>query len=341
MAGDLSKRLLVLRFSALGDVAMTLPVVYSLARQYPDWKIFYATSPFFAKIFLKPPENLKVLPLDLKKDYKGFKGFFRLFAYLASIKPTCVADLHNVFRTWVIDSIFRMKGIPVEMADKMRSTRKDVISGKKSHPSIIQRYMEAFNRLGFNFKLDFSSLFIEDESKPMIVPERPAVGIAPFARYFNKTYPLEMTEKLIGLLTDKGINVYLFGARGNEAETLDTISEKFNGVRNLAGKFTIEEELKIMSSLDVMFSMDSANQHLASIAGTPVVSIWGSTTPACGFMAYNQNAENAMVSDIPCQPCTIAGSPVCKKGDLECFKMLKPETVAERIFKIISNHTRG
>ncbi len=332
-----NKRILVIRLSALGDVAMTLPVVYSLAKQYPALHVTMLTTPFFARLFINRPENLEIMAVDLKKDYHGASGLFRLLKRLAGMKFDYVADLHNVLRSWMIDTMFRLKGISVKMVDKGRKERMQLLHNDKSlqTKSYIQRYVDTFESLGLPVALDFHSLFEGiDISTPCEIKEH-AIGIAPFARYMNKTYPLDKITELVRLMTGKGFTVYLFGGGKKEQELLENIEKQIPDTHSLAGKYPIEDELRIMSKMQVMVSMDSANQHLASLAGTPVISIWGSTTPACGFMGYRQNPDNALYLGLDCQPCTIAGSEKCPKDNLNCMNELSPEVVANKIMSII------
>ncbi len=317
--------------SALGDVAMTLPVIYSVCQAYPDTEFVLLTRPFFAKIFINHPENLSFVAADFKTEYKGKTGIYRLIKKLSSLNFTAVADLHNVLRSWIIDAYFLLKGKKVCMVDKERSKRNEANKNKIEQRSYIQRYCDVFDRLGFRANLKFKSVF---ENFPIQAPEKvnhPAVGIAPYARYKNKTYPLELMKKVVEKLTSKGINVYLFGARGKEADTLESWEMEYDLCHSLAGKMPITDELAMMSQMDVMVSMDSANQHLASIAGVKVLSIWGSTAPSCGFMAFGQSPDNVIISGMPCQPCTTAGSETCRLGTFQCLKSLEPELIVRRI----------
>ncbi len=333
-------RLLVIRFSALGDVAMTLPVIYSLARQYPHLKVTLLTTPFFARLFINVPENLEVVAVDLKKDYRGVRGLFRLLRLVAGMRFDFVADLHNVLRSWLIDCLMGLKGCRVRMVNKGRGERVCLLYGRRKAVArnYVMRYGDTFAALGFPVKLSFKSLFDKAEKiAPFDVPEK-AVGIAPFARYANKTYPFEQTKEVVRLLSRHGFPVFLFGGGEKERALLEKLEAAFPNVRSLAGIFSIEDELRIMSCLRVMLSMDSANQHLASLVGVPVVSVWGSTTPACGFMAYGQSEENALCLNLDCQPCTIAGSKTCRKGHFGCMHNLSPEVAVERVMKIQGNH---
>lgn len=337
----MKKHLLVIRLSALGDVAMTLPVIYSVAQAHPDCHFTVATRPFFARMFINRPSNVSLFEVDYKQTYKGLSGTFKLLRQLASLKIDAVADLHNVSRSWTIDGFFKLRGIPVAIVNKERMARQQLLKKNSSAPkqkNYVLRYVEVFQKLGFSFSLNFKSIF---ESASPILPEFikenecKKVGIAPFARYTNKTYPIEKMQEVVARLSeDKAYEIYLFGGK-NEASILKKW-EKPN-VHVLAGQFKIEDELTIMSALDVMVSMDSANMHLASLAGTKVLSMWGSTTPACGFMGYGQDEENALCLNLPCQPCTIAGSEKCQLGHLQCLHQISPTLIVQKIKQMIKN----
>lgn len=329
-----TKRLVILRFSALGDIAMTLPVIYSVAREYPDVEIYVATRPFFGRMFINPPANVRILTFDLKEKYRGLGGTLRIARELASLHPDYVADLHNMARTMIISAYLRLRGAKVATVDKARSRRKKVYAGGKPQRQYISRYFDTFEKLGFPSSMSFRSVYGDSTPAVDISIKHPAVGIAPFARYANKTYPPSKMREVARSLTGKGVNVYLFGGRGEEAETLGSWEQE--GVVSLAGKFPLEEEIAIMSHLDVMVSMDSANQHLAGIAGCKVISVWGSTTPACGFLGFGQNESDTVSLGLKCQPCTIAGSKECPLGHMACLENLPPETIVSKVMETIA-----
>ncbi|MDE7412076.1 MAG: glycosyltransferase family 9 protein [Paramuribaculum sp.] len=336
MTSDKRQRLLVLRLSALGDVAMTIPIVYSVARRYPECRITMVTRPFFANLLVNAPDNVHVLPVDTKA-YKGVKGLHRFMRLLAAQRPTAIADLHNVSRTWVVDSYFRLHGIRVAMVDKMRRSRRELISHGTQQPSFFNRYCRVFERLGFPVTPDFTSIFGNTLPSPPITLRKPAAGIAPFARYTNKTYPPELMHEVVRQLAEAGVTPYLMGARGKEAETLQRWAQEIPGAVCVAGTLKLNDELALIANLDVMVSMDSANQHLASLTGIPVVTIWGSTTPACGFQAYHQSDDRQLCLGLQCQPCTVAGSDRCRLGTLACMRGITPSMVTEKVLHTIKN----
>lgn len=329
------KRMLIVRLSALGDVAMTIPAIYSLAERYPRLHIDVVTRPFFSRLFINPPVNINVIGIDFKSEFKGVGGTLKLLRRLSELRSDCVADLHNVSRSWIIDTFFRLRGVKVAMVDKMRGRRKALFRTGEPQPSFIDRYTDVFAKLGYPVDLTFENLYVSKSPRLPLTPVSPAIGVAPFARYFNKTYPLGQMREVIENLTHEGYNVYLFGGRGSEAEELAKWAGTNVRVTSLAGKYPLEDEIAMMGAMDAMVSMDSSNQHMAALAGTKVISIWGSTTPACGFMPYDQPRDRSLCLGLPCQPCTVGGSPECPKGHFDCMRQLSPEMVVNKIKQVV------
>lgn len=324
------ENILVLRLSALGDVAMTIPVVYSVARQYPGLKLTVVTRPFFRRLFVNHPPNIGFVDFD-PSEYSGTQGLVRFVRKLRSDKSfTAVADLHDVVRTRVMRYAMRLSGLRVVSVDKDRSGRKRLTRDKSREfqRNYVDRYADVFARLGYPAEICFTGLF--DSDAP-----RSGVGIAPFARYKTKTYPPERMEQVARQLTDFGIGVTLFGARGEEQRILEEWVGRNPALTSLAGKLAIEDELRAMSRLQAMVTMDSANMHLASLAGTSVVSVWGSTIPQCGFMGYGQSPDRAVWLDLPCQPCSVAGLPKCPLGTDACLANLPAERVVSAVNRLI------
>ena len=329
--------ILIIRLSALGDVAMTIPALYSVAKAFPQHRFFVLTTSFCARLFLHRPENIIMLTVE-PREVLGFLGTVRLLCKLAEFHFSAVADLHNVLRSWIIDWVLFAGGAKVAMLDKNRMQRREILSHRQvsSRPFVL-RYMDVFARLGLSTEMTFTSLFPED------LPPFPAqgisakgtqhwVGIAPFSRYQTKIYPLALMKKVVQQLSHRADTVlFLFGARGAEAEELEKWTIGYPNVISVAGNMTLEEELALMAHLDVMLTMDSANMHLASLVDTRVVSIWGSTTPACGFMGFGQKGEDALVAGLPCQPCSIAGCKRCHRGNNACMGALSPDDIVQII----------
>lgn len=328
---------LVLRLSALGDVAMTIPAIYSVARTYPQHHFYVVTSAFTARLFINPPANIRLIGLT-KDESHGVAGTYRLLRRLSHLHIDAVADLHNVLRSWMVDATFRLRLKPVAMLDKHRSQRRAILHDHSCEATpFIERYFDVFARLGLPAKPQFTSLF--PDSLPPMPSGLPAkatevwVGVAPFARFRSKTYDLDAMRELVSLLAARPRSrVFLFGARGQEEKLLHEWAGKNENIFLVAGRLQLEEELALMAHLDVMLTMDSANMHMASLVATRVVSFWGGTTPACGFLGFGQSRDDALSAGLSCQPCTIAGSDSCPLGHMQCVKAIPPSHIAEHIY---------
>jgi ADP-heptose:LPS heptosyltransferase len=319
----------------MGDVAITVPVLYSVAMRYPNDKFILLTKSNFQSIFINTPDNVEIFAAHTKGKHKGIRGMMKLINELNKKEIDYVADLHQVLRSLEIDCYFKLKGKKVAVINKGRADKKALTRkyNKKLIPlkTSIERYQKVFRNLGYDSSLNFSSLFDDKEEKDEIF-----VGIAPLAKHAGKIYPLEKMEEVIRLLLEKtSVKIFLFGGK-NERACLENLGNKHERVELIAGELSFYEEFLLMNSLDVMLSMDSANMHLASLVNTPVISIWGATHPYAGFYGYNQDKDNAVQADMPCRPCSVFGNKPCRYGSYECLNQINPEIIVKKIMNIIN-----
>ncbi len=316
------KRLLIIRFSALGDVAMLVPVVQALAAAYPDWEITVLSRRQTATLFEGLAGNVRFFGADLKGRHHGIAGLNTLLQDIDYNRFDRVADMHNVLRSQYLRWRFLLSGKPVVVIRKGRFskwwlTRTHCVD--KPLPTTIDRYCRVLRRLGFVFDL-----------QPVISQSahKTGIGIAPFAAHTGKIYPLDKMEEVVRLLSAKGEKIYLFGAGEKEKAVLHDWESKYPNVESLAGRYTMAEEIAIMRRLRLMLTMDSANMHLASIAGTRVLSVWGATHPAAGFLGYGQSEKDCIQRSLPCRPCSVYGNKPCRFGDYRCLDIPPADIVA-------------
>lgn len=344
---------LVTRFSAMGDVAMTVPVLYSACRCYPDVRFVMVTRPAMTGIFVNAPGNLTVVGADVKNDYKGIAGLRRLTAELiAQYSPDCMLDLHCVLRTKIMGLFCRMRGVKVVTINKGRANKRALTRQRNKImlplDSSRARYRAVFHRAGLPVSERFDGLYGRDGkaatslfdniSEPKS-PDVKWVGIAPFAAHRGKIYPPEKMEAVVDALTRRhsDIEIFLFGGSGDEQAILEKWVEKYPRVRSLAGKkYGFQAELALINRLDVMVSMDSANMHLAAIAGTPTISIWGATHSYCGFRGWRQSDSDMIQLPMTCRPCSVFGDKPCRRGDYLCMTAIKPDVIYNKILEKIS-----
>ena len=338
-------RLLVIRTSAMGDVAFITPVLAAMRKQYPDVGLVVLTRSAF-KPFFTETEGLRLFLPDLKGRHSGFLGLVSLFLDLQKNgKFDHVIDLHDVIRSRILGILFRLKGIPVSVIDKGRKEKKDLISGrsKSALKHSVIRYCDTFAKAGFPVTLSGGPWIIPSPDalakvSGMVESEgRMNIGVAPCAKHDLKMWPDDHMIKLLWLIAEKHkVNFWLFGGR-EDFTRLSSLQEMVKGSFNTAGKMTLEEELALMSRLDFMIAMDSSNMHMAALVGTKVISIWGGTDPLTGFGAWEQPDEYAVripVEELDCRPCTVFGKGKCKRGDFACMMWLSPEKVYEKLINL-------
>jgi ADP-heptose:LPS heptosyltransferase len=316
------KTILVLRFSAMGDVAIAASVIKNIAAQNPEIRFIFATRAFFTPFFDNIP-NLEVFQVDFNIRHKGFKGIFRLYKDLnKSYKIDTVADLHNVLRSKILTLLFKFSFRKVTTINKGRKEKRalcNINTQKMPLKSVWLRYTEVFQQLKF-----------KAEIKPTPIPYFPEkvkkIGVSPFAQHKGKIYPQELMEKLLEMLNEN-YEIYLFGGGKDEKELCENWQEKYYNVHSLVGKKTLVEELEFISDLDVMLSMDSSGMHLASLCNIPCVSIWGATHPFAGFVGFGQENNPQIQLDLPCRPCSMYGNKPCRYKDYRCLIGITPEAV--------------
>lgn len=329
-------KLLIIRFTAIGDVVMTAPVVHDLACQYPELQITVLSKERMAAYFADMPENVTFRGVNLN-NYKGLGGLFRLFSELQKENYDLVADFHDVIRTKVIRSLFWLSGKKVKHIHKGRDEKKALTQeGKPKHQlkTSFQRYADVLEKLSYPIQLAYKPV---KKAHPVTMPNEKWIGIAPFAAHAGKIYPLEQMKEVIKMLSSSPEHkIFLFGGGQKEKQILEEWATLSPQVESMVGKLKQQEELELMGQLDVMLSMDSANMHMASLVGTPVASIWGATHPYAGFMGWGQPEANAIQVDLPCRPCSIFGNKPCKRGDYACLNSITPAQIVEHLQRIIS-----
>lgn len=339
--GNKIKNILVIRLSAMGDVAMTVPVISAIASQNQNAKITVLTTKFNTAFFVGV-DTVELIGVDFKKEYKGMWGVFRLFLSLkASHKFDMVIDLHDVIRSKFLRSLFRMAGSKVFVVDKGRAEKSALTSspkGRKQLKSTISRYRDTFLKAGFDIDLPAKAKRWNRELPDAIKEISPVksgrwIGLAPFAQHLGKVYPYHLIVDMLTKLSSRDdVTVFIFGGGARERAITEALEDQFPFCHSVVGKLSIPQELDLMANLDAMISMDSLAMHMASLVGCRVVSVWGATHPYAGFLGYGQSMSDVVSVDMDCRPCSVYGNKPCRKNSYDCLYNIKPESIIERIF---------
>ena len=338
----------VIRLSAMGDVAMIVPVIRAFVEQNPNVKITVVSRPFF-KPFFNGISNVNFFAVDVKGRHKGLKGLLKLHSDLKQLNIDAVADLHNVLRSQILRTLFALSGKKVVYTDKGRAEKRALTRSQdkifRPIKTMIERHVDTFKKLGFSIDLSnpkFPQKVNLAEDILKITGEKTTqkwIGIAPFAQYDSKVYPQDLMEKVIEeLASDTTNKIFLFGGGNKEIEILNSFSNCNQNVINVAGKLKLQQELDLISNLDVMLSMDSGNSHMAAMLGIKVITLWGATHPFAGFAPFDQPFENCLVSDrekFPLLPTSVYGNKKVE-GYQNAMRSINPDEIVNKIVAYIS-----
>ena len=330
----------------MGDVAIAVPVIRALIEKHPECKITVLSKPFFKPLFDKIPQ-VSFFAAQVNTKHKGILGLFKLYRELKKENITHVADFHNVLRSKILRTLFIFDGKPCMFIDKGRAEKKALTRAKnkifKQLKTSHQRYADVLNKLGFTLDLSNPTQINKKKLSKKItlftgLKEDTWIGIAPFAAFKGKIYPLQLMEEVIKEMDSKGFKIFLFGGGKREIEILNSIENTYKNVINLVGHLSFEEELEVIGELDLMVSMDSGNAHLAAMQHVKTITLWGVTHPYAGFAPFHQPDDYCVISDLkkyPKIPCSIYGNKVIN-GYENAMETISPAKVIEKIMYVLN-----
>ncbi|WP_340076165.1 glycosyltransferase family 9 protein [Leptobacterium sp. I13] len=343
------EHLLIIRLSAMGDVAMVVPVLMLLRQKYPKLKITVLSKAFFKPIFNDIPD-IHFHFADVKGKHKGILGLYKLSKELNQLGVTKIADLHSVLRSNVLCWFLNWKRINIKKVDKGRKEKKALTRPQnkifKQLKTTHQRYADVFSQLNFPIDVSNSVFLPKKEINPKIhnligADTKKWIGIAPFAAHKGKMYPLDLMEEVIQKLDKTNqFKIIIFGGGNKEKQQVNAVLKNHKNTVNTIEKLTFEEELALISNLDIMVSMDSGNAHLAAMYGIKAITLWGVTHPYAGFCPIGQPKEYALLSDrekYPLIPTSVYGNKL-PDDYKEIMRTITPEQVIEKILEGIEQH---
>lgn len=348
--------MLVARFSAIGDVAMTVPILYNVCRANPEREFVMLTRKGYEQIFAGAPANLRVEGVELREGrYKGAAGMMRLASDEYGRHGYGVfVDLHDVLRTRLIGLWCTLRGVKVARIDKGRREKKALTRRRnKRHGALksqLERYADAFRAAGLSTGGGFEGVFSgrgqapADMYAPITVPKGAGerwIAVAPFAAHPGKVYPPEKMKKAVEeLAQDRRNTIFLLGGGKKEEEILGSWAEGRENVRSLAGeRHGFRAEMALLNHCDAAVVMDSANMHLAALAQTPTVAVWGATHADTGFGAWGADRSRYVEASMDCRPCSTFGQKACRKAapgePPPCLAAIDSAAIAAAVKKII------
>lgn len=333
------QHILVIRLGTLPNAAMCVHALRGLVRDFPLLKITVLTHSRYKPLF-RGVEGLEFL-FDDEACYVGFAGRFRLWRQICRLRVDAIADLSVTPLSRLLSFSFtpwrrkvgRLENVRLEGKALTRKYRKVMVQ----LTPLASRSRDLFGSLGLPFCMPApvrrKRLATLPPVAEILAGEKRGnwVGVALLSNHNGTCYPIPHAARLVELLASRYSKVFVFGSGEYQRQFAEGMQELYPSVVSVAGRVSLSEEMDIISVLDAVVSVDVEVLRLASLVGTPAVSLWGATHPFLESSGYGQNPENVIQKKMPCRPCSTNGRRRCLFGNYECMWSITPEEVFKRV----------
>lgn len=335
----IAMKILVIRFSSIGDIVLTTPVVRCLRNTFPEAEIHYATKKSFTGILQHNPYINKIHVLDGK--------LMPLVKQLKTEQFDCVIDLHNNQRTWLIKLLLGVKSFSFNKLNFKKWLLVNFKVNRLPYVHIVDRYLATCKSLGVVNDGKGLDYFIapNDEVDMNTLATQFTNGYVAWvigAKQATKRYP---TNKIITTLNNSGfpqMPVMLLGGP-EDAANAEEIIKGYRGnmpIYNACGKYTLNQSASLVKQASVVITNDTGLMHIAAAYNKTIVSVWGNTVPQFGMYPYygiGQNRNTTIQTDgLSCRPCSKLGYDKCPKGHFKCMNLISETMLAGAIEKAIA-----
>jgi heptosyltransferase-2 len=327
-------RILLVRFSSIGDIVLTTPLVRVLRRRHPDAQLIYVTKRAMAPLVTDNPHLSQVIALEPDEPLA------RLARRLRAVQPTHGLDLHGSLRSAALRLLVRGRWSGYAKRKLARTllvaTKLDLYRGDVP---VAERYFEAARQLDVGPDGGPPEFFLGAAARERVarwLAERglatePFATLAPGAAHATKRWPIAHWQALAGRLREMGYRLVVLGGPEDRgaAQQLGPLAE------SAAGEFTLQETGACLARAKVLISGDTGVMHMATGVGTPVVALFGPTVRAFGFFPYHARAT-VLAQDLRCRPCSTMGTARCPLGHHRCLVDLLPTQVAAAVERLVA-----
>jgi lipopolysaccharide heptosyltransferase II len=338
---------LLVRFSSIGDVLLTTPLVRALARRHPEAKLVYVTKRAMAPLVADNPHLADIVTLEPDEPMG------HLARRLRALAPTHGLDLHGSLRSAGLRLLVRCRWSGYRKRKLARAlliaTKLDAYRRRASSPTappspVAERYFEAAHELDTRpdggppeFCLGAGA---RDEVARWLA-ERGLTGarlaaLAPGAAHATKRWPIAHWSALAGRLAAAGYRAVVVGGPEDRGLAQQLVAEGGgNPVVSAAGEFSLQETGALLARARVVVSGDTGVMHMATGVGTPVVALFGPTVAQFGFFPYQARAV-VLERALDCRPCSSTGTATCPLGHHRCLADITPEDAAAAVERLVA-----
>lgn len=331
-------KFLVIRFSSIGDIVLTTPVMRCLKTQIDSAEVHFLTKKSFVGLMEANPYIDKIISLE--------DDFNAMIETLVAEDYDYVIDLHHNIRTLKIKRALQKKSFSFNKLNFQKWLYTNFKINKMPKLHIVDRYLDTVSSFGVSNDGRGLDYFIPEGKGVDIGKDLPLshqagyIGIVIGATYFTKRYPEENLKELCRNLNHP---VVLLGGKEDAAigEAVSAIDPY--KIYNACGKFSLHESADLVRHAKLIISNDTGLMHIAAAFNKPIVSLWGNTTPDLGMYPYYAQDRvagfalgNALqVEGLRCRPCSKIGYKKCPKGHFKCMRNIQPSTVIENIASLL------
>ena len=329
-------RILCVRFSSIGDVLLTTPLVRALHRRHPDAELYFVTKRAMAPLVVENPHLTRVVELEPNERITD------LARRLRALRPTHALDLHGSLRSAALRLL-----VPCQWSgySKRKFARTLLISAKINiygkHVPVPERYFEASRALDVHPDGGPPEFFLAPAARERIarwlaehaLDRQPVAALAPGAAHATKRWPIRHWRALAEQLTKMGYGLVALGGAADR-ELVSALGPP-PGVHNAAGEFTLQETGACLARAAVLVSGDTGVMHMATGVGTRVVALFGPTVELFGFFPYASRAV-VLERDLGCRPCSAMGTEHCPLGHHRCLEEIFPDQVAAAVQRLVA-----
>jgi len=322
-------KVLFIRFSSLGDVLLTTPIVRTFRSHFADAEIQFLTKTPFAPLLENNPHIDSLIRFDNEKE-----SMLQLITRLQKEHYIHIIDLHDKLRSALIKRFVKGKAITY---NKKHAYRKKLLKNPELEPisSTIDLYASVFEPFGISLDEKRLDLYLPENEKEiaqsLLPPNKKIVTISPGASWFTKQYPVEYYRAIVKYLLNKeNVEIILIGTEKEKSLTDEIASTSQTGIWDLGGKTSLMESAVIIKNSDLFISGDCGPMHMAAALGVPQIALFGPTHPKLGFAPLNPRAK-ILTLDLECSPCTLHGNDSCPQRHFKCMMDLLPEMIINKI----------
>lgn len=318
-------KILVVRFSSIGDVVLTTPVVRCLKQQVKDAEIHFITKKAFQSVLDQNPYIDRIITIEKSVD--------EVVDLLKKERYDYVIDLHNNIRTLRLKRTLKVRSFafPKKNFSKLLLTTFKINRMPKVH--VVDRYFEAVKELGVKNDQKPCDFFLSDadivDLESIALTPKKFIGVAMGAQYATKQMPVPLMAKI---LEGVQLPVVLLGGP-MDSERAAALIEQLPNLRvlDLCGKLTLRQSAFMTKQSAKLLTGDTGLMHIASCFETPIVSVWGNTVPDFGMYTYAPQNKSLYtiheVEGLSCRPCSKIGYKECPKKHFNCMNLQNPEVI--------------